>query len=83
MLGGSWKKQLHYVAALNEEVVSIDNNYILKQANYGSFVYPDGETGLVSEDLNLPNVTNPRYIAIAASCGNIGRKIQQLIGEKE
>jgi hypothetical protein len=77
LLGGSWKKQLAYMAALGDDVVSVDNNYIQKQAQYGSFVYPDGQSGNLSEDLEIkPN--NPMYVALAISLGNIGAKVNEL-----
>lgn len=78
LLGGSWKAQLEYMAALGDDVVSLDNNYINKMSNYGSFVYPDGRTGHVKEDLGLGDAINPMYIAIAVSCGNIGAKVNEL-----
>ena len=80
LLGGSWKSQLDYLAELGDDVVSLDNNYINKMSNYGSFVYPDGRTGQVREDLGLVDAINPMYISIAASCGNIGAMINQLYG---
>jgi len=80
LLGGSWKKQLSYMAALGDDVVSFDNNYIQLQANFGGFVYPDGETGQLTETLNLPSLTNPRYTALAISFGSIGAKVNELYG---
>lgn len=81
LLGGSWKEQLKYMAFFGDDVVSVDNNYILKQAQYGSFVYPDGRTGNLSESLGIDG-NNPRYTAIAISAGNIGAKVQELYGGK-
>lgn len=77
LLGGSWKAQLAYLAQLGESVVSIDNNYIAKTAQYGQYVLPDGETQVVSDlfDFKHPNV---RDIALALSVGAIGAKINEL-----
>jgi len=80
LLGGSWKAQLEHLAALGDDVVSLDNNYIQKQAQYGSFVYPDGSTGQLTETLSLPSLTNPMYCALAISFGCIGAKINELYG---
>ena len=81
LLGGSWSDQLAYLAALGDDVVSLDNNYLLKQAGFASFVYPDGTTGSLGEDFGL-EVNNPRYVALAISFGNIGAKLNMLYAEK-
>ena len=80
LLGGSWKKQLAYMKALGDDVVSLDNNYILKMAKYAQFVYPDGETGSLDKDLNMGRLTNPYYVALTLTFGAIGVKIQELYG---
>lgn len=77
LLGGSWKLQLAYMAELGDDVVSIDNNYILKTAAFGQFVHPDGETQTLSE-IGLGTLTNPLYVAIAISLGSIGAKVNEL-----
>jgi hypothetical protein len=64
---------------MGEDVISLDNNYIMKTAQYASFVYPDGETGTLS-DLEL-DVINPMIVCLAISFGNMGLKIQELFGE--
>ena len=76
LLGGSWRAQLDFLDALGDDVVSLDNNYILKQAGFGSFVYPDGSNGNLTEDLHL-DVTNPRYTAVAISFGCIASAVNQ------
>ncbi|MGB1284904.1 MAG: DUF6610 family protein [Aggregatilineales bacterium] len=78
LLGGSWKAQLAHMAILGDDVVSVDNNYILKQAQFGSFVYPDGESGQLTGDLNIPRIRNPRYVALAISFGHIAAKLNEL-----
>lgn len=80
LLGGSWKEQLAYMAALGDDVKSVDNNYIQLQANFGSFVYPDGRTGTLSESLGLSILTNPRYTCMAISFGSVGSKLRELYG---
>lgn len=76
LLGGSWRAQLDFLAALGDDVVSLDNNYIHKQAGFGSFVYPDGSSGGLTEDLHL-GVANPRYTAAAISFGCIASAVNQ------
>lgn len=69
LLGGSPNKQIAYWAQLADEVVSLDNNYILKISAFGRAWYPDGTTkGLQEAGFGL--VTNPLYIALAISLGN-------------
>ena len=82
LLGGSWKKQLEYMAVLGDDVVSLDNNYIQKQAKFGSFVYPNGDSGNLEEDLGIVG-NNPMYSAIAISLGNMGAKINELYSAVE
>lgn len=82
LLGGSWKAQLMHMAALGDDVVSIDNNYIQKMAQFGSFNYPDGSTGSLTENLGLPALVNPLYVALAISLGSIAAKLNELVGVK-
>lgn len=42
LLGGSWDAQRSLCAALGDDVVSLDNNYILKVARYGTILTKDG-----------------------------------------
>lgn len=80
LLGGSWKAQLDYLAELGEDVVSLDNNYIRRMSDFGSFVYPDGSTGQITQDLHLDYAVNPMYISLAISFGNIAAKVNELYG---
>lgn len=81
LLGGSWGMQLAYMATLGDDIVSVDNNYVLKMAEYGGFVYPDGRTGRVTEDLGLGQAVNPRWISLAVSFGNMAGKINELYSD--
>lgn len=82
LLGGSWKKQLAYMAVLGDDVVSVDNNYVQHIAReFGSWITPDGESASVSS--LLPDVINPRYVALAISFGNMGAKINELYSQKK
>lgn len=82
LLGGSWAAQLAYMAILEDDVVSFDNNYIMKSAKYGQFVYPDGHLGLLQEDLGL-NPNNPFHTCMALSTGNIGAMLNELYPSAE
>lgn len=73
LLGGSWKAQLAYLAELGEDVVSLDNNYVLKAANYGTAIDPDGDSVELPARLN-----NVRYSALALTFGAIGSKLNEL-----
>lgn len=77
LLGGSWAAQLGFMAALGDDVVSFDNNYIMKSAKYGQFTYPDGRLGLLQEDLGI-NPNNPFHTCMAISTGNIGVMLNEL-----
>jgi hypothetical protein len=78
LLGGSWSAQLAHMAALGDDVVSIDNNYIFNMARFGQFTRPDGTTAQVAQDLDMGYATNPRWIALAISFGAIGAKVNEL-----
>lgn len=82
LLGGSWKKQLNYLATLGGDVVSIDHNYSLKAASYGQFADPEGNMSQVTQDLGMPRVNNAMMIAQAISVGSIGYKVWELLGKE-
>lgn len=69
LLGGSPNKQIAYWRELADEVVSLDNNYIMKVAAFGRAWFPDGTTRSL-QDVGIGVVTNPLYIALAISLGN-------------
>jgi hypothetical protein len=78
LLGGSWERQLAYMAELGDDVVSADNNQILLIASqFGEFVHSDGATQSVA-DAGFGILNNPRYVALALSFGAIGAKIREL-----
>lgn len=51
LLGGSWQTQRSLCAALGESVVSLDNNYMLKAAKFGTIVSIDGTPTATVDDL--------------------------------
>jgi hypothetical protein len=77
LLGGSWKKQLEHLAALGDAVVSIDNNYINRMAEFGQFDNGDGHMQRV-QDVGCRSTNNPRYAALALSFGLIATKVNEL-----
>lgn len=81
LLGGSWRSQLDYLAALGEDVVSLDNNYIINQSNFGSFVWPDGRRGMLW-DLGVVDVANPSAVAAVLSFGHIVTGVRSLLGQE-
>jgi len=78
LLGGSWKAQLAHMAALSDDVVSLDNNQVQKIAReFGSYVTPEGETQQM-QGVGYGYLTNVRYAALAMSFGAIGSKVNEL-----
>lgn len=69
LLGGSPKRQIQYFQALRDEVISLDNNYILKVARFGRVYVPDDASSRSLEDLGLGSLTNPLYAALALNFG--------------
>lgn len=78
LLGGSWAAQLSYMAALGDDVVSLDTNYVQRQARMlGAFCAPDG-TERQMKEVGYGYLTNVRYAALALSFGAIGAKVNEL-----
>lgn len=83
LLGGSWKAQLDHLAALGDDVVSLDTNHIMLIASkFGQFVDLDGNTKAVA-DIGLGYLNNVRYAALALSFGAIGAKVNELYSPQE
>lgn len=82
LLGGSWKKQLEYLAALGEDVVSLDNNNVeLVASKWGQYCDPQGHVAAIHESLpHVPRLNNVRYAALALSFGFIGAAVNELCG---
>jgi hypothetical protein len=69
LLGGSPNKQIAFWQRIPDDVISLDNNYILKMAKFGQVWMPDGRARALSE-LGLGLLTNPMYSALSLSLGN-------------
>lgn len=81
LLGGSWRNQLAAIYELHDDVISMDNNHVHKIAQYAQYYLPDGETKTVRDI--APGATNPLYIALALSFGNVGAKVKELYPEQQ
>lgn len=56
LLGGSWKNQRSFLDILGEDVVSLDNNHLLRVCEFGQFCFPDGSDGRFNVlDRYIPN----------------------------
>lgn len=78
LLGGSWKAQLEYLALLGNDVVSLDTNYVQRQATLlGVACSPTGDE-FQMQDVGYSYLTNVRYAALALSFGAIGAKVNEL-----
>lgn len=51
LLGGPWKKQRALLNLLGDDVVSLDNNNLLKISQFGAINMPDGTTKTIDEVL--------------------------------
>lgn len=68
LLGGSWKNQRAYLDILGEDVVSLDNNHLLRVSEFGNFTYPDGSSSrLPALDPRMPRTWQAAAILSLAS----------------
>jgi len=77
LLGGSWAKQLSLVYALNENIVSLDNNYIHKIAQNGCYIDPSGQIHNIKTTLNFMS-KNTKNICLSISLGAMRYAIDNL-----
>lgn len=81
LLGGSPNRQIECWAALPDEVVSLDNNYILKMARYAQVWTQTGLSASLSDLVG--SVRAPYYVTLAVSLANFASyfgKDQQDLG---
>ena len=79
LLGGSWRAQLGAMEALGDDVVSFDNNHVLKLALYAKFVRADGAQDDISNlGFGSGAVTNGYTLALVVSFGSIAAKVNEL-----
>lgn len=76
LLGGSWARQLSYLYLFGDNVVSIDNNYIVKLAMLRQFVDPAGKT----HTLDLPfELKRALHVSFSISCSSIETALDKII----
>ena len=87
LLGGGPALQIAYVEAFTEagaKVVSLDNNYILKVAKWGTFWSEDKAAGHLDElGFRVGSLANPMYVSLAISLGAFARYFQRPIEEED
>ncbi|UXE04466.1 ParB-like nuclease domain protein [Mycobacterium phage Funsized] len=76
LLGGTWKDQRALLNVMGDDVVSIDNNLILKGGTFGTYYRGDGGSGNITDVLGYPSFT----MAVATSLSNIARYISHEYG---
>lgn len=71
LLGGTPLTQYRYWQRLQDEVVSIDNNSVVRTSKMGVVYGPNGEAMKLPDFSVTHDVTNPLYIALVLSLGHI------------
>lgn len=83
LLGGSWKKQRAYLNILGDDVVSLDNNHLMRVAQFGTWYGVDGN------DHNIDDIYGPRpngarannfYPAVCLSLTSISTYVMDVLG---
>lgn len=74
LLGGSWDKQRAYLNLMGTDVVSLDNNHILKIAEFGQFSRRDGSTSTLESVMGYP-VKAARHAALTLSLAEIANAV--------
>jgi len=87
LLGGGPALQIAYVEAFTDagaKVVSLDNNYMLKVAKWGTFWSENKAAGHLDElGFRVGSLANPLYIALGISLGSFARFFQRPIESEE
>lgn len=74
LLGGSPSLALGYFQKIPDEVVSVDNNSLLRVAQWGVVWAKDGSQGSLSDHgVEMGDVSNPMYVALALSLGHVAQ----------
>jgi hypothetical protein len=82
LLGGSWAKQRAYLNVLGDDVVSLDNNYLLRIAEFGQCYLPDGSVRTVWDVADfISAASQTAYLpAIALSLASIVQAVREQYG---
>lgn len=78
LLGGSWKNQRTFLDILGEDVVSLDNNHLLRICEWGNFSFADG-TGARLPDLD-PRMPKTWQAAAILSLASIRDELNRRYG---
>ena len=78
LLGGSWAKQLSYLYALGDDIVSLDNNWLALIASKRHYCEPSGQTKSIN-DLIPYNLENALHVAFTLSLASIQTALQRLL----
>lgn len=78
LLGGSWRNQRSYLDVLGQDVVSLDNNHLLRVSEFGDFTLPDG-TRLSLRNLD-PRMPRTWQAAAILSLASIRDELNQRYG---
>lgn len=74
LLGGSWDKQRAYLNLMKDDVVSLDNNHILRIAEFGQVSRRDGTTSTLESIMGYP-VAAARHAALVLSLAEIANAV--------
>jgi hypothetical protein len=79
LLGGPWKKQRAYLNLMGDDVVSLDNNNVLKVSTFGSVVDRNGDHLLINDLLG--HALHRGYLpTLALSLANIATEVMDTYG---
>lgn len=79
LLGGPWDKQRAYLNLMGDDVVSLDNNHLMRIAQFGQVCMMDGSTSSL-DDLLGYHLERSFMVAMSLSLGNIATAVMQQYG---
>lgn len=71
LLGGSWRSQIECLDEIGNAVVGLDNNMVAKICWFGSYYKRNGDSGNVTDLMEVPNVAGHPQVALIASLSNM------------
>ena len=83
LLGGPWKKQRALMNVLKDDIVSIDNNNLLKIAQFGQVNMGDGSVKSIDDVIGYQMSKNHMVVAMMLSLANIMCEIVDVYGVEE
>lgn len=79
LLGGPWDKQRAYLNLMGDDVVSLDNNHLMRVAQFGQVCMMDGSTETLDDVLGY-HLERSFIVAMGLSLGNIATAVMQQYG---